>query len=71
MVGHVTAVISPMRLVACATAPSTDQANGECPCSSIQGKKWSEIAAKSKRASSARAALRTRSFGPCSSDISL
>jgi hypothetical protein len=42
MVGQVTAVIRPIRRVACAIAPSTDQANGECPCSFSQGKKWSE-----------------------------
>jgi hypothetical protein len=39
MIGHVTAVIRPIRRVAFATAPSTDHAGEACPCSSIQGKK--------------------------------
>lgn len=39
-------------------APRTDHANGEWPCSSTQGKKWSEIAATSKPTCSARRACR-------------
>src|SRR5262249_29930553 len=68
---QVTAVIRPRRSVALATAPRTDQANEAWPCSSIQGEKWSEMAAKSKPTCSARRALWTRSEGPCSSDSSL
>jgi hypothetical protein len=71
MIGHVTAVISPMRRVALAIAPSTGQASGAWPCSSSQGEKWSEIAANSNPACSARTVLRTRAAGPCSSAISL
>jgi hypothetical protein len=70
-IAEVTAVISPIRPVACASAPSTDQAKGECPASSSHGKKWSEIAANSNPARSAAMPLRTKSAGPCSSDISL
>ena len=71
MIGQVTAVISPIWLVAWAAAPSTVQANGAWPCSSSHGKKWSEIAAKSNPACSARTVLRTSAAGPCSSAISL
>ena len=39
MVGQVTAVIRPIRRVALATAPNTDQASGAWPCSSSQGEK--------------------------------
>ena len=41
-VGHVTAVIQRISLVACATAPSTDQTNGLSPCASVHGWKWSD-----------------------------
>jgi hypothetical protein len=39
MIGQVTAVISPSRSVATASAPSTGQASGAWPCSSSQGEK--------------------------------
>src|SRR3954451_16289418 len=71
MIGQVTAVISSIRRVAWAAAPSTDHAKGAWPCSSSHGKKWSEIAAKANPACSARTVLRTRAVGPCSSAISL
>lgn len=64
--GQVTAVAMG-RDVASASAPITDQTNGDCPCSSSQGWKWSEIHRASKPARSAALAWRTSSWGPCSS----
>src|SRR5439155_1402787 len=52
-------VISAIRLVWLATAPSTLQAKGLSPCSSSQGWKWSEITVKSKPARSASMPFRT------------
>src|SRR4051794_7360080 len=61
--------MSSSRSVACATAPSTDQAYGACPCSVSHGEKWSLETARSKPTSSARTAQRTRSLGPLCSVI--
>ncbi len=70
-VGQVTPVARPMRSVLAAIVPNTVQVNGECPCSSSQGWKWSLISTKSNPTSSARTAWRTSSSGPKASDDSL
>ena len=67
IVGHVTAVPTPTRSVACAIAPSTAHTNGDSPWRVVHGWKWSETVTKSKPASSARIAVRTRKSGGCSS----
>ena len=54
VVGHVTAVPSRRRSVVAAIPPITLQAKGLCPCLSVHGWKWSEIAPNSKPACSAR-----------------
>ncbi len=64
--GQVTAVVIGSD-TASDRAPSTDQTNGLCPCTSSQGWKWSEIHSASNPACSARFAWRTSSFGECSS----
>ena len=48
IVGHVTAVVTFIRVVACAIAPIVDQTNALWPCSSFHGWKWSEIHRSSK-----------------------
>ena len=71
IVGQVTPVPRRIRSVAFATAPITLQTNALWPWLSVHGWKWSEIERNSKPASSAARALRTRSFGGCSSDESV
>ena len=67
MIGQVTPTVTSIDDVRSAIAPSTDQTNGECPCASIHGWKWSEMDAKSKPWSSAMPARSTRRRGGCSS----
>jgi len=67
MIGQVTPVPSMMRAVLRATAPTTAQTNGLCPCWSVQGWKWSDTMQKSKPACSARTACSTSASGFCSS----
>ncbi len=54
MVGQVTPVPSSSRVVAWAMAPRTDHTNGEWPCWSTHGWKWSEMPANVKPMASAR-----------------
>src|SRR5262249_35255579 len=68
-VGQVTYVISGMREVACAAAPSTLHAYGACPWVRSHGKEWSEVTEKSNPASSARTTWSTSSRGPACSVI--
>ena len=60
-VGHVTAVIQPMRSVTAAMPPSTAHTKGLWPCASFHGWKWSEIQPAWKPACSALAAASTSS----------
>jgi hypothetical protein len=53
IIGQVTPVPSRRVSVASAMPPITDQTNGDCPCLSTHGWKWSEIRAYSKPALSA------------------
>jgi hypothetical protein len=71
IVGHVTVVPTVIRDVVCEIAPSTPHTNGLSPCVSVQGWKWSEIAASSNPAASAPFASRTSSIGSRSSLQSL
>ena len=45
MIGQVTPVPTRKRFVVAAIAPSTPHTNGELPCLSVQGWKWSDIRA--------------------------
>ena len=66
-VGQVTAVVTGIREVTWESAPITDQTNGDSPCSSFQGWKWSEIQSPWNPASSAARAWASNSEGPNSS----
>ena len=68
MVGQVTPVPTRNRLVVAAIAPSTPHTNGELPCASVHGWKWSEINAKGKPMASAICAAFTSSCG-CRSSL--
>ena len=67
MIGHVTPDTDLQPLGGAAIPPITDHTNGEWPCASVQGWKWSEINTKSKPAPR-RSRVLDESCGPCSSE---